>query len=67
MAHQFNPDSFEGQVLQRLTAVEVEVRNLKDSLAGKLNHHRVDLPIAGGVGGALATAVFVLARLLGLL
>ena len=56
----FNPDSFEGQVLQRLTAVEVEIKNLKRSLNG-----RFGWPISGGFGGGVAVGVFLVAKALG--
>lgn len=51
-----NLDEFQAQVLQRLTAVETELKMM-----------RRNGWFAGGTGGTVAVGLFVVARMLGLL
>jgi cysteine synthase len=53
-ANPFDPDSFEAQVLQRLTAVETELKLMRRN--GWLS---------GGAGGTVVAALFLIARLMG--
>ena len=54
----FDPDSFEGQVLQRLTAVETEMRLLRNG--------RSHPALWGSLGGGVPLGLVIVGRLLGL-
>ena len=53
----FNPGSFESQVLQRLTALETELRLIRR------NGHLAPA-LSGGLGGGVALSLIIVGRLL---